>query len=302
MPIKMINIGESGGGKTCALAALLAVGYNVRVLDLDNGIEALVSLLTHEKSKYPKDAITRLRWRTITEPMRVLNGNIVPRQAIQYPTAVDMLESWKGDKRFDRASNRVVPCEDKLGTIYNWTDREVLNLDTLSALGNAAINHKLMMEGKLGMPRTSMEAMRDAGSAQAMIEKFLQFMADDSLKCHVIINTHVNWAKEDGSNAEPGYEGTKYGFPSAIGKALNLKVAKNFNHMLMTRRIGVEQRIYTRGVGNVALKSGAPLNVKESYPLSTGLADYFRDVLGSDPQPLPAIIPAIPATNQEKKP
>jgi len=278
MPLKLINCGESGSGKTGALASLCAAGYNVRVLDLDNGVETLINILNDPSSKYPKDAISRLRWLTLTEPMRVIGGNIVPRQATVYQKAVEMLENWKGDFRFDPASGENVPCEDKLGTVYNWTERDVLVLDTLTSLGSGAVNFALQMQGKLGTNRTSIEAMRDAGSAQGMIEKFLQFMGDDHLKCNVIINTHLNWAKEDGKTPELGYEGMLYGFPSAFGKALNLKVGRGFNHMLLTRKVGVEFRIYTKGVANVGVKSSAPLRVKESYPVQTGLADYIADV------------------------
>lgn len=278
MPVKVLNMGESGGGKTGALASLCVAGFNVRLADLENGVEALINVLTDPASKYPKDAISRLRWRTLTEPMRVLNGNLVARQATVWPTLVAMLESWQGDSRFDVKTQQIVKCEDKLGSIYNWTEKDVFALDTLTALGDAANNHYLQMQGQLGNKRSSMEMMRDTGSAQGMIDKFLQFMRDTNLKANVIINTHVNWAKEDGSPAEVGYEGVKYAFPSAIGKALNLKIGRNFNHMLMTRKVGISSRIHTRGIANAALKSGAPLKVRESYDIVNGLAEYFADV------------------------
>ena len=288
MTIRLINIGESGHGKTGALASLCAAGFKVRVLDLENGIETLVNLLVDPASKYPKEAINNLRWITLTESRRVINGAIVPRAATQWPKLTAMLEQWRGDFRFDREAfaktgqyeDGIVKCEDSLGSIYSWNASVVLCIDTLTSAALAAVNHKLMLEGKLGAPRSSMESMRDAGSSQGMIMNLLGFFADASLKCNVVINTHLNWAKEDGRHPEVGYEGTLYGFPSAIGKALNLQLGRNFNHIIMTQRRGIEQRIYTRDVPNVALKSGAPLRVKASYPLVTSLADYFADVNG----------------------
>lgn len=278
MPIKLINMGESGHGKTSMLAGLCSAGYNVRVLDLDNGIESLVDILTGPGSKHKPDAIGRLRWKTLTESYMSRGGNIVPRGAAVYPGAVAMLETWKGDESYDSKAQEPKPCVDSLGSIYSWTDKDVLVVDTLTSLAESAIYHSQMMQGALGNARTSMESMRDAGSAQGMTEKFLQFMRDDNLKCNIVINTHLNWAKEDGTAIEPGYQGVRYGFPSAIGKALNMKIGRNFNHILLTRKVGQEYRLFTKGVANIGLKSGAPLRVKESYGGPMALADYFRDV------------------------
>lgn len=287
MPVKMINLADTGAGKTGALASLCAAGYNVRVLDLDNGMESLVNVLTDSKSQYPKEAIGRLRWRTLTEPMRIIGGQIQPKAATVWNLATAMLEAWKGDSAAS-ASGQVIPTTDGLGNIGNWGEKDVLVIDTLSTLGTAAMNFNLMMNGDLGKRRSSMEAMRDVGAAQGQLDKLLQLLFDSTVRCHVIVNTHVVFAKEDGTAAEPGYTGMIYAFPAAIGKALSPKMGKYFNHMLMTRRVGTDQRIYTRGMANVGLKSGAPLRVKESYPVKTGLADYFRDVIGqADLQPAP---------------
>lgn len=278
MPIKLINMGESGHGKTSMLAGLCSAGYNVRVLDLDNGIESLVDILTGPGSKHKPDAIGRLRWKTLTESYMSRGGNIVPRGATVYPGAIGMLEAWKGDKRYNSKTQEVELCSDSLGSIYSWTEKDVLSLDTLTTLAESGVHHSQMMQGALGNARSSMEGMRDAGSAQSLVQKFMQFMRDDNLKCNVVINTHLNWAKEDGTAIEPGYQGVRYGFPSAIGKALNTKVGINFNHILLTRKVGQEHRLYTKGVANIGLKSGAPLKVKESYGGPMALADYFRDV------------------------
>jgi predicted GTPase len=37
--IKMLYMGNTGAGKTGSICALAAAGYNVRVLDLDKGVE-----------------------------------------------------------------------------------------------------------------------------------------------------------------------------------------------------------------------------------------------------------------------
>ena len=281
MPIKLINIGDTGSGKTGALASLAAAGYKLRIADLDNGVEALINMLTDPKSPYPKHSIKNLRWKTFTEPMHILGGNIVPKAATVWNRTVEMMMNWKGDRYADEHGvTHESPPEDKLGSISSWGEDCVFVLDTLSTLGTAASNFNLMMNGNLGKKRTSMESMRDIGAAQEQLDKFLQLVFDESIRCNVILNTHVVFAKEDGSNIEPGYEGTRYAFPAAIGKAMSTKMGKYFNHMLMTRKEGTAQKIYTRGLPNVGLKSGAPLKVELSYDIKDGLAKYFAAIQG----------------------
>lgn len=284
----MINLAESGAGKTSALASLLDAGFQVRVLDLDNGMESLINLLTDPASPYRKDAISRLRWRTLTEPMRVLGGKIYPKQASVWPNAVGMLPAWKGDYRWDSERGEKVPTApaEALGDISTWGEDCILVLDTLSSLGTAARNFHLQLQGKLVADRSSMDGMRDVGSAQNYLEQFLQIIFAENVKCHVVVNTHIVYTKEDGRSAEPGYDGALFAHPAAIGKAFSVKgIAKYFNHMLMTRDAAGQKKIHTKGVMNVGLKSGAPLRVKQSYGLKFGLAEYFRDVLGKTPLP-----------------
>ena len=54
--IKALFMGHSGAGKTGALAALAAAGYNVRVLDLDKGVEILAGLAMDPDSPYRHDS------------------------------------------------------------------------------------------------------------------------------------------------------------------------------------------------------------------------------------------------------
>src|SRR3546814_13304304 len=40
---KMVYIGDSSTGKTGSLVSLLLAGYNLRILDMDNGLDSLVA-------------------------------------------------------------------------------------------------------------------------------------------------------------------------------------------------------------------------------------------------------------------
>jgi hypothetical protein len=271
-PIKAIIIGESGTGKTGALASLLGLGLKVNIIDLDNGMDALVNLVSSPNSKYPKDSLSRLSYETITEPMRVSAGRIIPAKASVWQRSVNMLENWSA------TNGGTLPAPAKLGSVNTWGPDSVLVIDTLSTLGTAAKNFHLMMQGKLGADRTSNEARRDIGAAQTLLDTLLQLVFDTSIKCHVIINTHITYAKEDGTSPQDGEQCVLFGFPAAIGKALSPRAPKYFNNMLLVKKTGTTSRIYTRNQPLVGLKSSAPLKVADSYPLETGLADYFKAI------------------------
>lgn len=265
-PIKMIVEGESGTGKTGALASLISAGYNVRVMDFDNGMDALLDLLTG--SLYKPESRSHLDYVTLTEPMRILNGKIVPAKASVWSRTISLLDHWKHDNV-------------DLGKISTWTDKDVLVLDTLSTLGTAAKNYHLALNGKLLADATQNENLRNIGGAQNYLDSLMQLLFDESIKCNIIVNTHIVWAKEDGRNPEQGEQNVVlYAFPAAIGKSFSAKVSKYFNTVLVTKKVGPVLKIYTKDQPNISTKTAAPTKTKREYPIQTGLADFFKDVRG----------------------
>lgn len=283
MPIKLINMGKTSSGKTTALASLCGAGYKVRLIDLDNGTPALIDILTGPKSIYPKDSINNLRWKTFTEPMRILGGMIVPKGATVWQRAVNMLPDWKGDSCW--RDGQVITCEDKLGDVATWGQDCVLAVDTLNTLGIAAMNFHLQMNGALGKKRSSFEWQRDIGATQSLMDTFFQLINDTSLRCNVVLNTHMMDGDENGNNIrDPEYDGPVYLYPTAIGRSISIggkSFVKYFNDLLLTKEEGSEKRIYTKGVPYAGLKSSAPSKVAQSYSTKDGLAKYFEAIQGA---------------------
>ncbi len=260
---KMILLGDSGAGKTGALASLAAAGYNVRVLDIDNGMDVLANVLNDPKSTYAKGSLDRVDYETITDKMKGLNGKLMPAKASVWQRAIQLLDNWD------------TPTA-KLGPISTWTAKDVLVIDSLSTLSTAAVNFVLAMNARLGQkPHLS-----DWGDAQDMIEKLMQMLFDDGVKCNVIVNTHVVYIGEEGS--------AQRGYPSCAGSKLPQKIGRYFNTILMIKSQGsgamVKRKIITNSTPMVELKNTAPMRVKPDYPIETGLADYFRDVQGGGVQ------------------
>jgi hypothetical protein len=262
--LKLLFVGESGAGKTGALASLASDGYNLRILDLDNGLDVLANILSDSKSPYKKDATSRVLFRTLTEKMKNNNGKMLPASAKVWPDTIEMLSNWK--EPGETAS---------LGPVASWTPNEILVIDSLSMLSDAALSFVCALNGRLG----SRPHQSDWGEGQSLIQGLLQMLYSDSIKCHVIVLCHIKYIETE--------NGPTRGYPNTLGKALPPVVGRYFNNTLMaqTRGTGQSQKrvILTNTSGIVELKNSAPLRVLREYPLETGLADYFKATLGAKP-------------------
>jgi hypothetical protein len=258
---KAILIGDSGSGKTGALASLAAAGFNLRIIDTDNGIDVLANLLRDPKSPYGKDAISRVEYETITDPMKKapIGGRLIPAKATVWNRAVGLLDNWKTDSA-------------NLGGISTWGPGDVLVIDSLTTLCNAALNFVLSMNARLGQPAQQ----ADWYTAQQMIESLLQMLYDKNVTCNVLVLCHIAYIGED--------NGPQRGYPASLGKALSPKIGRYFNSILMAKTSGMgtahKRQILTNSTGLVELKNTNPLHVAREYPLETGLADYFKAVRG----------------------
>lgn len=273
---KLLLIGDSGAGKTGALASLAADGYKLRILDFDNGLDILRDYCSNPTSQYvktnPKIA-ENVYYKTLIDPMKSFGGRIYPQRSIAWQGAMQMLDHWK-DGEMD------------LGKVETWGSDTVLVIDSMSNLSTAAFNFHLQMNGALGAPRTQNEWRRDVGGAQALIRSLLQMLYDSSVKCNVIVTSHITFVTEGGGNpqsVENKDDSTpSTGYPSAIGRALSPQIPRFFNTVLLAKTIGAgagtRHRIYTKSEGLIGAKNSAPLKVLREYPLETGLAEYFKAV------------------------
>lgn len=259
---KMLLVGDSGSGKTGALASLAAEGYRLHIMDLDNGLDVLKNLLTDVGSQYVRanaKAAENVDFVTITDQMKNINGRLVPKTATAWTRAMKLLNDWQdGDI--------------KLGPITTWTEQDILVIDSLTMLSTAALNFILSMNGRLGQrPHQS-----DWGDGQTLVEGCLQMLYDEGVRCNVLVLCHITFIGEEG--------GPLRGYPNTLGKALPPRVGRYFNTALMARTTGQgtmqKRKILTNTSGIIELKNTAPMRVQPEYPLESGLADYFKAVRG----------------------
>ena len=256
--VKMILMGANGAGKTGALASLADAGYNLRIIDLDSGTKVLRTLLTDARSPYKnrEEAIGRIEVEPLSDPMKNINGKLVPKAATVWQRTAKLLDNWKTESA-------------DFGPVSSWTDKDVLVIDSMTSLARGAMDFVLSMNARLGQqPHQS-----DWYAGQQLVESLLRMITDDGVHCNVILICHVLWLGDD--------NGPQIGYPETLGKKLSPKVGTHFNTMLLARSTGSgagqKRQIHTRSQIGIELKTAAPLAVKDAYPIETGLADFFKD-------------------------
>lgn len=271
---KMFLLGDSGAGKTGALMSLAAAGYNLRILDLDNGVEVMNDYITNPQSIYTKPLtglwsaeqakglLGRIRYETITDPMRNVNGKLIPKSATVWVRAVKLLDNW----------TKANGASDDFGPISTWTSQDILVIDSLTLLSRAALNFILSLNARLGQqPHQS-----DWYGGQQLLEGLLTTLYDEGVRCNVILNCHVKLLGDE--------NGPQRGYPETLGKALSPNIGRWVNTCLLARTSGsgnsVKHKILTTSTPQIELKTTAPLRVKPEYDLATGLAEYFQAIRG----------------------
>lgn len=299
-PAKILLIGKSGAGKTGSMASLVASGYNLRIIDTDNGVKSLRSLLTDSHYKYAEiiksrkidlnDAVryvpiqTSMKLRTVTNKVGdkvTTNTILAPDDARAWTRAVDLLDKWK-EGGVD------------LGSIRNWGPQDVLVLDSFSTLAKCAYYFSQSLNARLGARDQGRDYQRDVGEAQSQLTRLLELLYDSDISCNVIIISHITWVDESQgvasrpqeANQNDGIISSPDGYPSAIGRALSPHMGKYFNDVFVSRSSGsglsVSRTISTVPSDGVVAKNSVYLD--REYPVSTALAEIFA-ALRSQPVP-----------------
>jgi len=258
---KTLLIGDSGSGKSGCLASLAADNYNLRIIDLDNGIDILKSVILGTEatpSIYPKNTIERVDYETVIDGRKNVNGKLLPGKATAWQRVTGLLS---GDDKS--------PWKD-FGSIATWTSNEVLVVDGLSRLTDAARDFNQTMNARLGQKVT----WDDIYATQQSLETFFQTLYDDAVKCQVVVIAHPDYIKDQ--------DGIERGYPQTIGNKLSPRIGQYFNNVIEARSSGnganKKRKLLTRGSGLIEVKTSAPGAVKAEYSIEKGLAEFFRDL------------------------
>lgn len=251
-PPKILLLGQSGSGKTCAIASLANAGYRCFILDFDNGIEAL-----GDPTILKPEARERVYVKTLVDEVKGLRGSQTAPNA--FVNCLSVLDQWI---EID-ADGKPVP----MGNMYSWGPKDVLIIDSLTFMGRAALRWAMMISGHLG----KQPSIPDYGAAMDAMEKIIDALTADSVKCVVLINTHLTHIRKGDSESTITY-------PSALGAKLPERLGRFFNSVLLLESYGVgttvRRMLRTVSTAMVELKNPAPSKVPPE--MGPDLAQYLN--------------------------
>lgn len=257
--IKMLLLGDSGTGKTGALASLVSAGYKLRIWDFDNGLDYLVARVR----KDCPDKLKNVAYQTFHEDKWKLvgvNTIIYERPPADFQNAVNQLDNWS---------------DGALGKPADWDDSTIVVIDSLTFLGKAAYRYSDMLNpGAKDKRQTFFQGQQNVAS-------ILSKLTASSFKPNVIIICHIDYQETE--------FGVKKGYPRSLGSAMNPEIPSYFNTCLLAETVGsgasTKRMIKTAPTGIIDLKSSVILPNFDPLPLETGLASFFAMAKASNPAP-----------------
>lgn len=241
---KALYIGDSGTGKTGSLVSLLSAGYNLKILDMDNGLDSLVH---YARAQCP-ERLVNVEFETIRDEYRASKaGPVIKGAPIAFVKALEIMTKW-------------AEVED---------ENTVFILDSGSAFGKAAY------EWAKGLNPMAKDPRQWYFAGQQAVEATIAMLTGDQFKMNVLVITHVNYKELS--------EGSSKGYANFIGSALGPIVAKYFNTLILAESQGAgtntKRRIKTMPTGIIDLKVPNP-KIERELPLETGLATLFTNLKG----------------------
>ena len=265
---KLLVVGDSKVGKTSSLVSLIEAGYNLRILDMDNLLDPLVSLV---RQRCP-DRLDSVEYRTIRDTYRMTNGGCTidgrPKAFIE---AAKMIEHWTYDydgKTID------------LGAPSTWGPSCILVLDSLSRFCDAAYDWAAAMapRGKSG----DYDGRAVYGSAQSECENILATITSNTFETNVIVICHGQYIELDDGSARI--------FPQSVGQKLSPKVPQYFPAYVRYINQGGKRTIQLKSNPMIDLANPDPANLPDMLPAETGLATIFGAATSAaPPQPKPIL-------------
>jgi hypothetical protein len=251
---KILFCGDSGSGKSGALTSLVKAGYKLRILDMDNGLDSLKTFVLRECP----NKLDNVEFRTLRDEYTTGAAGPKVTKAQAFVNAMKMLDKWKYD-------------DVDLGDPAAFGPECIVVIDSLSFLSDAAFDWAVSMNPTAKDPR------QWYGAAQEAVESCLALLTSGTFRTNVIVTAHIRY--QTGSDAQ-----TK-GYPNSIGSALGPTIPRYFNNWAQCENKKGNRVIQTAATAMVDLKNTKPFEMKASYPIETGLADYFEVLRKQPPKP-----------------
>ncbi len=263
---KLLLIGDAKSGKTGSLVSLVKAGYKLRILDLDNLLDVLKYMIIKE---CPEN-LDNVEFVTLRDKRKAgPTGPMIVGMPSAFSRTLKMVDQWKY-KEDDH--------EVDLGRPDEWGSDTILVLDSLSRLCDAAYDYyeATAPRGKSG----DFDGRAVYGAAQDGVESLLAHLTSRNFACNVIVIAHIQYMDQP--------DGTTKGFPQGVGQKLSPKIPQYFPSVILYTNKGGKRTIQTNSTPLIDLANPKPFEMAPSYPIDTGLAQFFEVLRPSPEQSAPA--------------
>lgn len=230
--VKLLLMGNSGVGKTGALATLPPAGYRLFIFDYDNGLDILLD---------PKILDPRYHSQVFYKSFQdkpIVVGNALVPQATAWTEMMKSLSDWKEGTQ-------------SLGGVTKWGENDVIVIDSLTFAADRCFDEALKMGGRLGQR----PQIQDYGAAMDNLQSFFELLYGDACKCNVVMTAHLMFIGDEMS-------GVRKAYPNVIGQKLAPKIPRYFNNMILVEKstVGatIKRSFQTVGTHNIDLKTSKP--------------------------------------------
>lgn len=258
--IKMLLIGDSGNGKTGALASIVNAGFKLFVLDFDNGLEPLQQFVDKDKQE-------NLIYEPLHDELHAVGGKMLPKGTPRaFAKSLDLLTKWKTE-------------DGDFGSPSKFGRDTFVVIDSLTHMCNAALRYVQVLNNNGGGKITQPEW----GEAQRLVEGVLSLLYSTNFQTNVVITAHIAYVQSADQQDDKGNpDGEIRGLPMALGQKLPPKIPSYFNHMLLMekRGSGIATKRYLTTTPNGVISTKSPVEgIPRELPIETGLATYIKTAL-----------------------
>ncbi len=249
---KLLLIGDSKSGKTGALAPLVK-DYKLRILDYDNGLDAMAQVIKRDN----KDKLGNVEFVTLRDKLKSSpTGTVVDGMATAFIRGLQLLDHWKTEGT-------------DLGVPATWGKDTILVVDSLTFMSDAAFRFREPLVPRSKDGKYDVRAVYK--DSQDAIEGVLALLTSESFRTNVIVISHVRYVDNP--------DGTKKGYPTAVGSALSPQIPRYFNSVALAQTgPGGKRQIQTAATAMIDLANPASFKMLPTLPIETGLATFFATV------------------------
>src|SRR5271165_2356901 len=264
--VKLLALGDSKSGKTSSLVSLVAAGYKLRILDMDN----LLDVLRQRILETCPDKLDSVEFRTLRDRCKASEiDSVIDGKPRAWIDSLKMLNRWKYTDDDGVEIDLGIPAE--------WGPDCILVIDSLTRWCDAAITlHEAMIPTNT-RSGSSYDGRAVYFSAQNDVEKQLASLTGPNFNTNVIVLCHGKYIDLPDKTVKL--------FPEGTGKALSPLIPTYFPNYI--------QYTHSGGKRTISLKSNHMINLAiastslpESLPADTGLAEIFRALCDQPQKPV----------------